>query len=336
MHLGAASGYHARMFSYRHAFHAGNHADVLKHLTLIATLQHLMLKPTGLTLIDTHAGAGLYRLDSDFTATSGEAQDGIVKLAAATGGAAAKNSKSKQDLQLSSVKSSDDATKPEATALQEYLALIRTFNTDGVLRVYPGSPFVMAQLLRTEARDKLKLFEMHPTDSKLLAANIAQLEAGRQVAVTRQDGFESLKALLPPPNRRALVLIDPSYELKQDYARVLTCMQDSLKRFPTGSYMIWYPVIPRPEAHDLPRRLKTLATQNVRSWLHTTLAIGSEEATATPLTAGEPRRPGLRASGVFVINPPHTLAARLRESLPDVLAALGRGAGKGWTVDAGG
>ena len=322
------------MFSYRHAFHAGNHADVLKHTTLIATLKHLTQKDAGLTLIDTHAGAGLYRLDSDFAETAGEAREGIFKLMAslrpANPEAAAKAAKP-------GVKLAEDAINSAAPALQDYLDLIASFNPDGRLKVYPGSPFVMHSLLRTEARDKLKLFEMHPTDSKVLAANIAQLGAGRQIAVARQDGFEGLKAFLPPPNRRALVLIDPSYELKTDYAQVSACIQDCLKRFATGTYMVWYPVIPRPEAHDLPRRLKTLATQAKRSWLHATLAIGSDE-TPTPAQteAGERRRPGLRASGMFVINPPHTLKAALQPALASMLQALGRGPGKGTTLDAGG
>jgi len=323
------------MFSYRHAFHAGNHADVLKHTTLIATLKHLMLKDAGLTLIDTHAGAGLYRLDGDYSETGGEAREGIFKL-------------------MASLLPADAAPAPAAKAavpltpapaLQDYLDLIASFNPSGRLRVYPGSPFVMHSLLRTEARDKLKLFELHPTDSKVLAGNIAQLEAGRQIAVARQDGFEGLKSFLPPPNRRALVLIDPSYELKTDYLKVSTCIQDCLKRFATGTYLVWYPVIPRPEAHDLPRRLKTLAMQAKRPWLHATLAIGADE-TPTPLAVqvsahgvtepAERRRPGLRASGMFVINPPHTLKAALQAALPQVLGALGRGAGKGWAVDAGG
>jgi len=298
------------MFSYRHAFHAGNHADVLKHTTLIATLRHLMQKDAGLTLVDTHAGAGLYRLDSDYTETGGEAQDGVLKLFA-----------------------SPPKVAPEA--LQDYLDLIASFNAEGTIRIYPGSPFVMHQLLRAEARDKLKLFELHPTDSKTLAANIAQLEAGRQIAVARQDGFESLKTLLPPPpsatgSRRALVLIDPSYEIKSDYAKVAACIQDSLKRFATGTYLVWYPVIPRPEAHDLPRRLKTLATQAKRPWLHATLAIGQPPAMAPD------QRPGLTASGMFVINPPHTLKAALQAALPPILDRLGRGRGQGWNVDSGG
>lgn len=320
------------MFSYRHAFHAGNHADVLKHATLIATLKYLTQKDAGLTLIDTHAGAGLYRLDSDFTETAGEAREGIFKLMASLAPA---DPDSEEKTDKASVKRSQDATDSVPSALQDYLALIASFNPDGRLKVYPGSPFVMHSLLRTEARDRLKLFEMHPTDSKVLAANIAQLKEGRQIAVARQDGFEGLKALLPPPNRRALVLIDPSYELKTDYGQVSASIQDSLKRFATGTYMVWYPVIPRPEAHDLPRRLKTLATQAGRPWLHATLAIGSDETPALALL-GEPRRPGLRASGMFVINPPHTLKAALQPALATMLQALGRGSGKGTTLDSGG
>src|SRR5205814_9128121 len=137
--------------------------------------------------------------------------------------------------------------KNVAPMIADYLALVGEFNKPGQIKVYPGSPFVVHRLLREQARDKLKLFEMHPTDSKSLAANIAQLEAGRQVAAARQDGFEGLKAFLPPPSRRALVLIDPSYEIKSDYAKVAACAQDSLARFATGVYAIWYPIIPRPE-----------------------------------------------------------------------------------------
>ena len=321
------------MFSYRHAFHAGNHADVLKHTTLIATLQYLTQKDAGLTLIDTHAGAGLYRLDSDFSETGGEASDGIFKLM--TNQRPASPDASKKTARPSTERS-DSAMKVDTSAIQDYLDLITGFNPDGRLRVYPGSPFVMHSLLRTEARDKLKLFELHPTDSKVLAANVAQLEAGRQIAVARQDGFEGLKAFLPPPNRRALVLIDPSYELKSDYAQVSACIQDCLKRFATGTYMVWYPVIPRPEAHDLPRRLKTLANQAKRPWLHATLAIGADETPPAALAVpGEPRRHGLRASGVFLINPPHTLKAALEPALATMLKALGRGPGKGTSLETG-
>lgn len=315
------------MFSYRHAFHAGNHADVLKHLTLIAALKHLTAKATALTMIDTHAGAGLYRLDGDFTSTGGEARDGVLKLFS-TLRPGPWDSASK--VTPNPVKFLNIASKDIAPALQQYLDLIAGFNIGGALKVYPGSPFVAHQLLRHEARDKLKLFELHPTDSKTLTANIAQLAAGRQISVARADGFEALKALLPPPNRRALVLIDPSYELKTDYIKVSASIQDALKRFATGTYAIWYPVIPRPEAHDLPRRLKTLATQAGKPWLHATLSIGQDP------THGPNDRPGLTASGMFVINPPHTLKEALRLALPQLQAVLGRGRGQDHSLLSGG
>jgi 23S rRNA (adenine2030-N6)-methyltransferase len=176
------------MFSYRHAFHAGNHADVLKHTTLLAVLRHMTQKETALNVFDTHAGAGLYRLDGDFAKTSEEAAEGFLKLV---------------------------ATKPEkpfAPALQDYIDMVAGFNAGNHWSVYPGSPFIIQSLL--SGRDKLKLFELHPTDTKTLIANVAQLEAGRQVTVLREDGFEGLKKFLPPPSRRALVLCDPSYEVK--------------------------------------------------------------------------------------------------------------------------
>jgi len=306
------------MYSYRHAFHAGNHADVLKHTMLIAIVRHLVQKDAALTVVDTHAGAGLYRLDGDYAGTSGEAADGVIKLFAA----------------LKPTKSGDNAIKDIAPVLQDYLDVVTGFNHSGALKIYPGSPFIIQRLLRQEARDKLKLFEMHPTDIKALAGNIAQLKAGRQVAVAREDGFEGLKAFLPPPSRRGLVLIDPSYEIKNDYAKVSACIQDSLKRFATGTYAVWYPVIPRPEAHDLPRRLKTLANQAGKPWLHATLAIGQAEERNV---IGEPERgQGLTASGMFIVNPPHTLKPAMQAALPQMLEVLGRGRGQAQSLESGG
>jgi 23S rRNA (adenine2030-N6)-methyltransferase len=315
------------MFSYRHAFHAGNHGDVLKHMVLIATLKYLTQKDAGLTVIDTHAGAGLYRLDGDYAQKGGEGVHGVLKLFSALA--------SKQKTPAAGEKPAQGAIKTIAPALQDYLDLVTSFNGQGGVKIYPGSPFVAQALLRHEARDKLKLFELHPTDSRSLAGNIEQLGAGRMISVERKDGFESLKTLLPPPNRRALVLMDPSYELKTDYVKVSTCIQDALKRFATGTYMVWYPVIPRPEAHELPRRLKTLANQAKKPWLHATLSIGA--APELPLDVeGRPQRPGLEASGMFVINPPHTLKAELQAALPQLFAVLGRGRGKAYTLDSGG
>ena len=291
------------MFSYRHAFHAGNHADVLKHTVLIATLQYLLEKDTALTVLDTHAGVGLYRLDGDFARTSGEAGDGILRMTMrAPGTAGAKVA---------------DAFAP---ALQNYVDMVRSFNTGASIKVYPGSPFIIQRLLRPQ--DKLKLFEMHPVDLNALAGNVAQLKAGRQVAVLADDGFEGTKKFLPPPARRALLLCDPSYEVKTDYARVLEMVQDGLKRFATGTYAVWYPIIPRPEAHDLPRRLKTMAQKAGKSWLHATLTVKSSKLVES--ADGQTKRPGLPGSGMFLINPPHTLKAQLKDAMVQMVELLGQ------------
>ena len=318
------------MFSYRHAFHAGNHADVLKHTILIAVLRHLRQKDTALTVFDTHAGAGLYRLDGDYAETSGEAAQGFLRLIA-----------EKDKLPTATSKkpaAAKPATKPKPTAtvlaplLQDYLELVAGFNTSGSHRIYPGSPFIIQSLLGE--RDKLKLFELHPTDAKTLSANIAQLEAGRQVAVLREDGFEGVKKFLPPPSRRALLLCDPSYEIKTDYARVVAMIADSMIRFSTGTYAVWYPLIPRPEAHDVPRKLKTLATKAGKSWLNATLTVKSSKLTSDD--AGEVVRPGLPASGMFIINPPHTLKAALQLALPQLVSLLGQDRHAASTVESGG
>jgi len=296
------------MFSYRHAFHAGNHADVLKHTTLLAVLRHMTQKETALNVFDTHAGAGLYRLDGDFAKTSEEAAEGFLKLVA-----------------------SKPAT-PFAPALQDYIDMVAGFNAGNHWGVYPGSPFIIQSLLRE--RDKLKLFELHPTDTKTLMANIAQLDAGRQVAVLREDGFEGLKKFLPPPSRRALVLCDPSYEVKNDYSRVVGMVADAMQRFATGTYAVWYPIIPRPEAHDLPKKLKTMANKAGKAWLHATLTVKSSKLTQD--AQGEVVRPGLPASGMFLINPPHTLKAALKDALPQMVTLLGQDANATSTLDSGG
>ena len=375
------------MFSYRHAFHAGNHADVLKHTCLIALMKYLTQKDTALTVIDTHAGAGLYRLDGDYTETSGEAGEGILRLitasktaqapgqkpsadakkaapAAATGANAAKASaaipakagtasaKAEASAKAAPAKTETASTNaaapsanaasdyPWAPALQDYLDVLRQLNPHFAqtgdaahLKIYPGSPFIEQQFL--SGRDKLKLFELHPTDFKSLSGNIAQLGVGRQVAVAREDGFEALKTFLPPPARRAMVLCDPSYEIKSDYLRVSACMADALKRFATGTYAVWYPIIPRPEAHDLPRKLKTLAVKSGRSWLHATLTVKSSKLT-TDTASGEVIRPGLPASGMFIINPPHTLRNELNAALPQMVALLGQDRNAGFTLEHGG
>ena len=288
------------MFSYRHAFHAGNHADVLKHTVLIATVQYLTQKEAALTVLDTHGGAGLYRLDGDYASKSGEAEEGVLRLAAA------------KEAEL-------------APVLQDYLQMVRRFNQGNAIRNYPGSPFISQALLR--GHDRLKAFELHPTDMRSLTGNMAQLEARRQVAILHEDGFEGVKKFLPPPSRRALLLCDPSYELKTDYGRVLDMVADSLKRFATGTYAVWYPIIPRPEAHDLPKRLKTMANKAGKSWLHATLTVKSNKTS---------ERGGLPASGMFLINPPFNLKDQLKPAMPQLVKLLGQDSNAGFTLESGG
>ena len=342
------------MFSYRHAFHAGNHADVLKHTVLIALMKYLTQKDTALTVIDTHAGAGLYRLDGDYTETSGEASEGIFKLISASNKAfpheglaasaikkvAPGDTPGVESKPATAVMATDKAAGfAWAPALQDYLDVLRSLNPHFAqtgdaahLKIYPGSPFIEQKFL--SGRDKLKLFELHPTDFKSLTGNIEQLGVGRQVVVAREDGFETLKTFLPPPARRALVLCDPSYEMKSDYGRVAACIGDALRRFATGTYAVWYPIIPRPEAHDLPRKLKTLAVKAHRSWLHATLTVKSSKLTTD--AQGEVVRPGLPASGMFIINPPHTLKAELQAALPQMVALLGQDRNAGFALEHGG
>ena len=188
------------MFSYRHAFHAGNHADVLKHVITIQLLNYMAQKEAPYLYVDTHAGAGLYALDTGYAAKNAEYENGIGKLW------------DKKDL---------------PPALQDYLDLIKSINPSVKLRYYPGSPYCAEQVMRLE--DRLRLFEMHPSDVKILQENMRKREMhqaeqgqkarGKRVMVMAGDGFESLKALLPPPQRRGIVLIDPPYEDKRDYKR---------------------------------------------------------------------------------------------------------------------
>ncbi len=266
------------MLSYRHAFHAGNHADVLKHFTLVCLLRYLAQKDKPFWVIDTHAGAGAYGLDAGYATRNAEFETGIGRLWSRT------------DL---------------PPALADYVELVRAMNQGGKLTFYPGSPYLTAKLLRPQ--DRLRLFEMHPTDVELLGKTFQ--DDGRRVIVTRGDGFAGLKSLLPPAPRRALALIDPSYEDKADYSRVVEAVKDSLKRFPTGTSAVWYPHLARLEARRLPERLRAIPGAE---WLDVSLSLRK------PASA----EPGMTGSGMFIVNPPWTLAATLRECLPALQSSL--------------
>ena len=277
------------MLSYRHAFHAGNHADVLKHLVLLQMARHLAQKDKAFWYIDTHAGAGSYALDSPAAAKLAEYRQGIGRLW------------SRPDL---------------PPAVGDYVELVRRANPDGRLKIYPGSPSFALSMMRTQ--DRLRLCELHSREVLRLRENFQA--CGRQVVVDAVDGFAALKGLLPPPPRRALVLIDPPYEERRDYERVVLALKDSLQRFPGGSYMLWYPLLSKLEAHELPPRLKRLPAA---AWLHVSLRV------RTPAADGF----GMHGSGLFVINPPWTLQATLQESLPWLRQALGADAGAAFTLE---
>lgn len=227
------------MLSYRHAFHAGNHADVLKHLVLTQMLSHLNHKDKPWWYVDSHAGAGIYDLAGDYARKKAEYEDGIARLWNRT-----------------------DLPAPVA----DYVEQVRALNPDGRLRLYPGSPWIARQFMRAD--DQLRLFELHGTDVALLRQTFG--EAGRHVRIEAADGLAGLRAVLPPQPRRGLILIDPSYELKTDYRQVAEALREGLKRFATGSYAVWYPQLQRPESRQLPERLLRLPA---KSWLHISLTV---------------------------------------------------------------
>ena len=273
------------MFSYRHGFHAGNHADVLKHVVLVQLLKHLTAKDKPFMAVDTHAGAGAYSLDpGTYAAKNAEYATGISRLW-------------------------ESAENKFPEAIGDYLAQVRAFNPEPALQRYPGSPQLLLQM--TRAHDPLRFFELHPTESGVLKEYFRS--NGRRVAVRAEDGFANLRSLLPPPSRRALVLIDPSYEDKDDYKKVTATMREALQRFATGVYAVWYPQVRRREPAQLPELLQRMAGDD---WLHVSLTV------AAPPADGY----GLYGSGMFIFNPPWQLAAALRAALPVLKALLGQDA----------
>jgi 23S rRNA (adenine2030-N6)-methyltransferase len=280
------------MLAYRHAFHAGNHADVLKHLVLCEVLRHVAAKDKPFTLIDTHAGAGGYSLESRYAQKNAESETGIARLWG------------RDDL---------------PPALAHYVDLVRRFNGRGDrLTQYPGSPGFASLLLRPT--DPLHCYELHATDERILRAALAQRAHSK---VSLADGFAALAHELPPPSRRGVVLIDPPYELKTDYARALAATREALQRFATGVVLVWLPQVALVEARELPRRLLNAAAAAPKGALHARLTV------AEP---GE-RGFGMIGSSMVVINPPHGLAETLRECLPYLARVLGQFDGASHALD---
>ncbi len=239
------------MLSYRHAFHAGNHADALKHLALTYCLSYMNGKDTPYLYVDTHAGAGAYDLGSGYADRNREWEGGYALLSSGTAG-----------MEPAGAGETPRAERLPA-ALAAYLAAVEAFRrAEALPNAYPGSPALAAAIMRKA--DRAALFELHPADHALLAERFA---ADRRVRVLKENGFSSLKALLPPPSRRALVLMDPSYELGGDYASVRAALAEALKRFAGCVVLIWYPVLDRAEARELPAMLREEAARAGRPWL---------------------------------------------------------------------
>lgn len=276
------------MLSYRHAFHAGNHADILKHYTFSLVLDYFNQKDKPYCVIDTHAGAGMYALNAVFSQKNKEFDTGISHLLSA---------------------------KNQPNSVQAFTNMVKSFNTADHTNLYPGSPKVAAYYLKKN--DQLRLFELHPNDYKILTKNFS--EYSKQTKIIMDDGFNGIKAILPPTTKRAIIIIDPPYEDKQDYERVVNSIQESLKRFTTGTYIVWYPLLARPE----PEKMVSGLRQQASKWLNVSLSVN-----AAPKEGF-----GMFGSGLFIINPPWILPNALKESLPYLTELLGQDNNAGYQLE---
>lgn len=271
--------------NYRHAYHAGNFADVMKHAVLALVISGLKRKDTPFFALDTHAGIGAYDLEAPQADKTGEYLNGIARVL--------------------------DAPAPPAE-LEPYLSVVRSWNAGGALRRYPGSPELVRGLMRPQ--DRLALVELHPEDVETLRA---RFHGDRRVGVHHLDGYTAAKGLLPPAERRGLVLIDPPFEVRNEFDRLLAALRRARKLWPTGIYLVWYPIKGR-EPVDL--FLQAIADQ------------GGPEALAVELLLRPPADPfKLNGSGLLVINPPWQLRETLEQVLPWLTGLMAPGAGA-WDI----
>ena len=250
------------MLSYRHAFHAGNFADVLKHSVLTLVLDYMTRKDKAFSYLDSHSGAGMYQLTEQYAQKTGEYKAGIAKLIEAT-------------------------DTPEALSL--YINMIKLMNQGDELKLYPGSPAIAKYFTRRQ--DNSHLFELHPTDVEHLK-DFSQ--DWRKAFVHQSDGYKGVLGLLPPPSRRAVVLVDPPYELKDDYNKAVSSLIKAYKRFATGTYILWYPVVKREQINMMQQSFTDSEVKNILQ-LELNLQADSDEY-------------GMTGTGLFIINPPWQLA----------------------------
>lgn len=269
------------MLSYKHIFHAGNFADVLKHMVLQRILQYLGKKDAPFCLIDTHAGAGAYALQNPQAQKNQEFNNGIAKLWQAR-------------------------EMPDTVAA--YVQLIKQLNPGTRLTHYPGSPMLMQHYLR--GKDRLFLFELHFKEFELLSGTI---KSERHIQIEQKDGLQAALKLLPPSERRGLIFIDPSYEMKADYTQVVKSVKAMQQRFATGTYAIWYPVVQRERNLAMEQALRQSGIRNIQLY-----ELGIQHDSDVR---------GMTASGLIVINPPWTLKQEMSIALPWLATHLGNPGG---------
>ena len=265
--------------NYQHAFHAGSFADVHKHVVLTRILERLRSKPAAFRVIDSHAGAGHYDLFGPEAARSGEWRDGIARVFGAR-----------------------QTNESASFLLKPYLDSIAAANARRELRHYPGSPLIARALLR--AQDRMIACEAVPAPAALLKT---ALQGDARAKVLTIDGWTAIKANVPPKERRGLVLVDPPYEEAADFVRLTGALGEAHRKWPTGIYLLWYPITERDAPDALARRLR---------WLGVPEILRCEIALTAPRADG-----GLTGSGLIVVNPPYPLEEELRILLP-VLARM--------------
>ena len=273
--------------NYRHAFHAGSFTDVLKHIVLTRMLLYLQDKPAAFRVIDTHAGAGLYDLTAAEAQRSGEWLTGIARIVQAR------------------------FSEKALPLVAPYLEIVRAFNTAAELNAYPGSPLIARALLRPQ--DRLTACELEPQARKAL---IDALRRDTQARVVDLDGWTALTAFVPPKERRGLVLIDPPFEAKDEFEQLAGGFRAAFQKWPTGSYLIWYPVKSRRAADTLAREVAHAAAAARPA--ATCLRL---EFSVAPQQAGGP----LASTGLLIVNPPWTLQGELKTILPELEKPLGQG-----------
>lgn len=271
--------------NYRHAFHAGNFADVLKHAVLTRIIEYLKRKPGAFRVIDTHAGIGLYDLSGDEAQRTGEWHDGIGRLIQAT--------------------LPDEA----AALLAPYLDAVKALNPDGGIRFYPGSPLVTRSLLRVN--DRLTAIELHPEDTLELKRHLA---GDFQARVITLDGWLAMGAHMPPKEKRGLVLVDPPFEQKGEFDRLVDGLLKAYRRWPGGVYALWYPLKDRPQVEEFRQRLRETGIADILD-----IVIELRPASLEPKLDG---------CGMVVVNPPFVLEEEMAILLPVLREALGEDGAK--------